>query len=273
MDKGWVADVTVVIPAYNCARTIERAVASVAAQTYKPREVIVVDDASTDNTIAVVSDELRKHPDIQIRLIRHPENRGPAVARNTGWGQAQGIFIAFLDADDAWHPQKLEMQFTWMVDHPEFGLCGHKYVVLGGGAPLAGAPWLTEGRQIGILRFLISNQIATPTAMVRRDLPYRFAETKRYAEDYLLWLQIALDRVPVAYIDAPLATIYKPVFGASGLSSRLWDMETGELAMYWQLCREHRLSGVAATLLSILSLAKYVRRCVMVVMRPRPRAQ
>jgi len=122
-------------------------------------------------------------------------------------------------------------------------------------------------KRLRATRFLLSNQFSTPTAMLRRELPYRFQSGKHYAEDYLLWLQILLDGMPVVYFDLPLAAIHKPAYGIAGLSGHLWAMERGELATYWQLRRERRLGGVAASLLSGLSLAKYARRRLLVALR------
>lgn len=260
-------NVSVVIPAYNSAATLDRALASVAAQTRTPAEVLVIDDASSDDTIAVATRFAARSDSPPIRVIRHTRNLGPAAARNSGWNDAKCGYVAFLDADDAWHPRKLEIQHGWMAAHPEVGLSGHACPQRQQGDWPVIAETVQKVRHLCAGRFLLSNQFSTPTAMVCRVLPYRFQAEKRYAEDYLLWLQMVLDRVPVAYFDLPLAVIHKPAYGAAGLSGRLWAMERGELETYWQLRRERRLGGVAASLLSGLSLAKYARRRLLVALR------
>jgi glycosyltransferase involved in cell wall biosynthesis len=103
--------VSVVIPTYNRARTIERAIDSVLAQTFQDFEVIVVDDGSQDETKGVLS----RFGD-RIRLIIQ-ENRGVSAARNTGIQAAHGKWIAFLDSDDEWHPAKLEKQMGCLQKH------------------------------------------------------------------------------------------------------------------------------------------------------------
>lgn len=105
--------ISVVIPAYNAAHLIEDALQSVFAQTYQPREIIVVDDGSCDDTVAVV----RRHVEF-VKLVRQ-RNAGAASARNTGIEHATGDWIAFLDADDTWVPTKLERQAAFIASHPE----------------------------------------------------------------------------------------------------------------------------------------------------------
>jgi glycosyltransferase involved in cell wall biosynthesis len=106
--------VSIIIPVYNRAASIGRALASVVAQSVDDWELIVVDDGSTDNTPDIVAalDESR------LRLIRHPVNRGAAAARNTGIAAARGRYIAFLDSDDEWMPLKLQVQLH-VLDAPD----------------------------------------------------------------------------------------------------------------------------------------------------------
>ena len=102
--------VTVIIPTYNRAKLVERAVKSVLTQSYKQWELLVVDDASTDNTPMTMQNITQI--DKRVRYIRHQMNQGGSAARNTGLSQAQGDYIAFLDSDDEWLPTKLEKQIA-----------------------------------------------------------------------------------------------------------------------------------------------------------------
>jgi glycosyltransferase involved in cell wall biosynthesis len=106
--------VSVIIPAYNRAHLIGRTVASVLAQSYRNFEIIVVDDASTDDLAAT----LTEIDSPQLRCLAHPSNRGAAAARNTGLAAASGEFVAFLDSDDVWYPDKLARQVAAMRDQP-----------------------------------------------------------------------------------------------------------------------------------------------------------
>jgi len=106
VSRGRMSDCSVIIPAYNRRDTLGRALASVLAQTDPPHEVIVVDDASSDETAAAAAN----FSDRRIRVIRHQRRLGAAAARNTGARAARGRWLAFLDSDDEWLPQKLARQ-------------------------------------------------------------------------------------------------------------------------------------------------------------------
>jgi glycosyltransferase involved in cell wall biosynthesis len=106
--------VSVIIPAYNRAHLIGRAISSVFAQTYRNFEVIIVDDASSDGLAAA----LAEHAHLRLRCLAHPRNRGAAAARNTGVAAAKGDFVAFLDSDDAWFPEKLARQVAALRGEP-----------------------------------------------------------------------------------------------------------------------------------------------------------
>ena len=107
--------VSIITPMYNAKETIESTIASVQAQTYKNWEMIIVDDCSNDGSAANVEQCASK--DERIRLIRHDHNCGIAETRNTAMQHARGRYVAFLDSDDLWLPQKLEKQISFMKEH------------------------------------------------------------------------------------------------------------------------------------------------------------
>jgi hypothetical protein len=126
--EGQRGRVSVVIPAFNRAGTVARAVRSALAQTHRDLEVIVVDDASTDATRAAVA-AIR---DPRVRCLRHGENRGGSAARNTGIAAATGEYVAFLDSDDEWDPPKIERQLAALATRDQAdwagAYCGHRFV-------------------------------------------------------------------------------------------------------------------------------------------------
>lgn len=108
-------EVSVIIPAYNVRDCIEKSIDSALAQCNVDIEVIVIDDASTDDTAARVSERYRD--DARVKLIRQYTNRGPGVARNQGFKSARGNWVALLDADDWWKPQRLEIMLARAADY------------------------------------------------------------------------------------------------------------------------------------------------------------
>lgn len=262
--NGSPADVSVVVPCYRSASTIARAVESVAAQTRPVAELILVDDGSADGSLEVLESLVRSFPGGRARLIACPQNRGAGAARNIGWEEARGSFIAFLDADDAWHPRKVELQLACMDADPGIMLCGHLTAYPPQRAHDAAAPVV---RRITRRQMLLSNPFSTPSVMLRRALPMRFTEQRRHMEDHLLWMRIACAGHAVARLEVPLCTIFKPAYGASGLSADLWPMERADLANYAELRREGRLGWPATLGLWTYSLLKFLRRLLLLGLR------
>jgi len=243
--------------------TIHRAVASVAAQTLRPVEVWLVDDASSDAAAAVFATVEQTYLG-WVRIITLAINQGAGGARNAGWEAATQEFVAFLDADDTWHPEKIAIQCRYMQSQPEVVLSGHAHRVLSD--PLAIADWSLNAEQgceaapVSKRQMLFSNQFITPSVMLRRSIPERFAHGKRHMEDHLLWLTVIINGGPVARLTANLAVIYKHSFGVSGLSAQMWRMECADLANYRILYRCGHISTGFWLALSGLSVLKYGRR-------------
>ena len=107
--------VSIITPSYKSERFISQTIESVLAQTYQNWEMIIVDDVSPDDSNEVIEEYCKK--DSRIKLIKLEKNSGPAVARNRAIEEAQGRYIAFLDADDLWMPEKLEKQLAFMTEH------------------------------------------------------------------------------------------------------------------------------------------------------------
>jgi len=168
--------VSVVMPCFNAATTIERAVESIAGQALAPLEVIAVDDASVDGTAAVLDRLSRRSWPFTFHVVALPENRGPGEARNAGLERVSSgaEYVAFQDADDVWLPWKLERQIGWMDRHPDCDWTAHRCGVLGRDdrqsdvrGDLAAEPITRRG-------LLFRNAVATPAVVARRTLPGRF---------------------------------------------------------------------------------------------------
>lgn len=209
--------VSVVVPTYGRADLLPRAVDSVLAQTVDDLEVVVVDDASTDDTAAVVAG----YDDDRVRYFAHETNRGGSAARNTGIERARGEYVAFLDDDDEWRPTKLERQFERLADEDEEWVgayCDHVIVpagptgrlqravadVLAGGGP----DHPVEGGEELITQSLANNvnSGAGSTLIVRTEVARRvdgFDESLDRFEDPDFLIRVLVEG-KVAYVDEPL---------------------------------------------------------------------
>jgi glycosyltransferase involved in cell wall biosynthesis len=261
------APVSVIIPCYRCTATLERAVLSIAAQSYVPAEVILVDDCSADDTTALMQRIAGQYAPGWIRIVLLDQNMGAASARNAGWAVATQAYIAFLDSDDAWHPEKIRIQFDYMQAHPDVVLCGHAHKIL----PTPAMPdWTLRiaGRHPKVKRItkwglLLSNRFVTPSVMLKRDIPQRFEERQRYMEDHMLWLNIVCSGAPVDRLAIPLAAIYKRPYGQAGLSSQWWLMERGDLGNYRRLLLQSYITQLQFLGFAVYSVAKFLRRYVL----------
>lgn len=108
--------VSIIVPVYNAANYIEKTIEMVRAQTFSDWELLLVDDASLDNSVEKIENFLQRYPDSRIILLKNKKNEGAAFSRNQGTKAAKGRYIAFLDADDIWLSDKLEKQLSFMKD-------------------------------------------------------------------------------------------------------------------------------------------------------------
>jgi glycosyltransferase involved in cell wall biosynthesis len=192
--------VSIIIPTYNRADLVRQAVASVKAQTYQDFEIVVVDDGGTDGTCEVLSTWR------ELRVLRHPGRRGVSAARNTGIAAARGEWLAFLDSDDLWLPDKLARQIFLLEGQPELLICQTEET------------WVRRGvrvnkpavhRKVAGRIFLpsLGRCMISPSAVIlhRRLLQEHggFDATLPAAEDYDLWLRLTW-RYEVGLVDEPL---------------------------------------------------------------------
>ena len=254
------APVSVIIPCYKCAKTIKRAVFSVLNQTHVPKEIIFIEDASDDETLSLLQELKESYPDI-IKLIIQDENRGVSDARNAGWDAATQPYIAFLDADDAWHPRKIEIQLGFMMENPDISMSGHAHRILSADGELPS--WDIERwavKKISKPEILISNRFVTPSVMIKAGVPFRFAHGKRHLEDHLLWSEIICSGLKAVKISASLAAIYKFSYGIAGLSSQTQQMRRGEIHNYQVLHDHGQINFLVMLIFISISVIKFIRR-------------
>ena len=261
-----VAPISVIIPSYKCAATVKRAVDSIFKQSLLPSEVIIVEDFSLDETLSVLR-ELERVYLGSVKIMQMQFNVGAASARNAAWELVQQPYVAFLDADDSWHPDKLKIQYEYMKANPKVTLCGHRCVWLQSNAIAPDLPKSLHVTKISPNSLLFKNAFSTPTVMLKSDISFRFENGRRCAEDRLLWQQIAFAGLQTVRIESPLAYMHKSAYGIGGLSAQLWKMEKGELCNFITLYRAgniHLATYVTATLFSVI---KFIKRLLMMQIR------
>ncbi|WP_295955489.1 glycosyltransferase family 2 protein [Rhodoferax sp.] len=261
--------VSIVVPCFRCAKTIKRAVASIAGQSMRPQEVILVDDGNDDDTPLVLQRLLAAYPAGWISVVTIAVNHGAATARNAGWAAAKGRYVAFLDADDTWHPEKLALQYNYMRARPALMLTGHGFIRADGDR----VPWLpfttegVQGRTVKPWKVLLKNPFITPSIMVRADAPLRFPTGQRHMEDHFFLMQLALRGVSMSGIDRPLAAIHKHQYGQAGLSSNMNAMHRAELENLRKLQQAGDISQWTRYALGFYVKLKFIRRKFLVVLR------
>lgn len=247
--------VSVIIPTYNRANLLPRALKSVLSQTYQPLEVIVVDDASQDNTSEVVEG----FGEGTFRYIRHEENKGGSAARNTGIRAARGKFIAFLDSDDAWTPNKLERTLEVFASDPECGVVysAHR-IIRGSGTTEAHRANNPEG---WIRAELLKSAVVgtTSAVVVRRNCFARaglFDESLPSCQDWDMWIRIA-EHCKFRRISEPLVRYY---WHGDQISTNFDATYQGRMAIWNKYEREIRQLGGRVVAFHQVSLGHRARQ-------------
>lgn len=228
---------SVVIPCHNRSELLVRALRSCLSQTAPPLEVIVVDDASEPplaDSLAALRGEFDRRG-ITLTCLRRAVNGGPAAARNEGWASAQGDYIAFLDSDDLWHPDKLAVVGAALNDAARLGAFHASSLLPVTSRSLTLAEFSV--RPVGLLRGLLRNFAPTPCVVVNRSVPERFDELMHHLEDHDLWLRVARHGPLLELVGPPLAGLGRTPMSPGGLSAQRWQMRQGELRMYRKFCR------------------------------------
>jgi hypothetical protein len=196
------ATISVIVPAYNQGHYLEEAIGSVVAQSYEDWEIIVVDDGSTDNTRAVATsfsdDRVRYH---------YQSNQGLSAARNTGISLATGDYISFLDSDDLFLPQKLELLLTLLESQPELGFAAGEAIFIDGDGQRLNK-YMKKGPPLDLSELLLGNPFHVGSVLVRKrwlDRVGTFDEVLRACEDWDLWLRLAKEGCRMDWVAQPVS--------------------------------------------------------------------
>jgi len=248
---------SIVIPMFNASEYIVKTLESCVEQSYLPKEIIVVDDRSSDNSVAVLQEWKENYEGtVEIVLKCLEVNSGPSKARNRGWDLASGEYVAFLDADDRFLDNKLEVIHRILEDNKEIVLLGHGY-------SLAEQEQNTRSnlKKISTKDLLLKNLTTTPSVIVKRNIEERFDENMRYTEDHDLWLRITQKYDETYFLDTVLTIIDRPVRAEGGQSSNLWAMRKGEILMYKKFCKTNGVM-ILFPLFAAYSLLKHLIKSI-----------
>lgn len=221
--------VSIITPSYNSAKFISETIECVQKQTYTNWEMIIVDDCSTDSTEEAVTPFL---DDKRIKYLKNEKNSGAAVSRNRALREAQGKWVAFLDSDDLWVPEKLEKQIKFMETNG-YHFTYTNYTEMDETGKSLGTLW-TGPRRIGKARMTLFNYMGCLTVMYERDYVglIQTADIKR-RNDYAIWIK-AVKKCPAYLLDENLAKYRVRSSGWKNSLSRmkynyeLWHVSEGK---------------------------------------------
>ena len=212
-----VCKVSVIIPTYNRAASLLRAINSVLGQSFKDFELIVVDDGSTDDTASIISD-------FSSIIYLKQENKGVSSARNLGIANANGQYVAFLDSDDEWLPSKLSSQIEYIQLNPKFRWVHTEEVWIRNNIRVNQMIKHKKGQGDQFLPSLNLCLISPSSVLIEKTLLENnlFDESFKVCEDYDLWLRLLIDN-PVGFIPEPLIRKYGG--HADQLSRKFYGMD------------------------------------------------
>ena len=263
---NYIIDISVIIPTFNRSEFIIDAVNSVVKQTYYEyiKEIIVVDDGGTDDTEIVLKENF---DDPKIKYY-WKKNGGVSTARNYGVKMARGNWIALLDSDDEWNPDKIQQQVTIIKEHPEIDALGtgynHTKLRIGG---------KTIDRLYNIKYFDLFLKFfpTTPLVIIKRSVFQEiggFNESQRYCEDNAFFLDLAYS-YNFYYLPESLVRCGhdKSEYGESGLSANMKEMQKGALQNLKDQYDKYRINKITYMILYVYHSLKYIRRLIIKVKR------
>lgn len=237
--------VSIIVPVYNAEKFIRETMDCVVAQTYPRWELLLVEDCSRDGTVAVIEEYIRENGEGRIRLIKQPENMGAARARNRGLQEAVGRYIAYLDADDLWLPEKLEKELEFMEQkNAAFAFTGYEFADGNGKGTgkVVHVPETMNYRQALSNTTIFTTTVMFDTRKIAKDL-LEMPVIK--SEDTALWWKVLRNGYTAYGLDENLVKYRRP---RRSLSSnkvealrRIWNLfrkaeHMGVLSSAWHFC-------------------------------------
>lgn len=181
--------VSVMMPVYNAEAFLEISIASILNQTHKDLELIIINDGSNDNSKKIIE----SFTDSRIKYYENPVNSGIVITRNRAIDLSMGKYIAFLDSDDIAYPDRIKLQFEFLENNTDYGMCGSFYEIIDEAEKLIGRNRLPESDSEIKAHLVLNNCFCNSSVMVRRELlnGLRYDKAYEMAEDYFLWYRIS----------------------------------------------------------------------------------
>ena len=258
---------TVIIPLYNKAPYVSKAIGSVLAQTFTDYELVVVDDGSKDDSAEMAAKAMAGRTDC--RLIRQ-ENAGVSMARNNGVAASQGDYLCFLDADDWWEPTFLEEMSKLIAEFPDAGIYGTSYTIVNETkhktrvAPIGVKPGFGKGyiNYCQVYAKTLAMPLWTGAVCIPRpvfDGMHGFPQGIKLGEDFMLWIHIALKH-KVAFLNKPLAFYNQDVDAANrGVKSSGYDPDSFMTFHFDQFADDEKTNKDVKVLLDRLRVYSLLR--------------
>ncbi|WP_369412262.1 glycosyltransferase family 2 protein [Geotalea toluenoxydans] len=251
---------SILIPCYNCSKTLPNTLSSCLQQKFDDFEVILIDDYSKDNVVSIYKHYLPAFvlKNIPLTYHRNSVNSGVSFSRNTAWDLAIGEYICFLDSDDIWHESKLQIINRFLSTNNCYCLC-HSYT---DNKDIFFTERDTSNYEIfklNLLKLLLKNPSQTSCFVLKRSITDRFDNTMSYCEDYDLWLKVSKSHPVYQLCGKPLTLLSRPQKTPGGLSSNRVKMRLGELTAYFNFTQRNNIFIILLPLFLAYSMLKHIR--------------
>lgn len=242
--------VSIITPSYNSSKYIEETIASVQAQTYSYWEMLITDDGSTDNSFEIIKKICKKDSRIKLFSIK---NAGPAVARNNSIKHAKGKYVAFLDSDDLWMPNKLALQIKFMVKN-NFNFTFTSYMMIDEKSNIIKNSLISSSHKISYNDMLSENSIGCLTAVYDQEkIGKIYMPNIRKRQDYGLWFKI-LKNEKFAYGMKESLAYYR--IGQSSLSKNKFELIKWNWILFHKVEKNSVIKSSYYLLLNIFNKVK-----------------
>lgn len=260
--------VSVIIPVYNSEKTILDTLVSVKNQTYKPLEIVIIDDGSFDNSKIIIETFATENPRLQI-CYTYQTNKGVSSARNYGLKIAKGSWVALLDADDTWDHNKLKRQKEILEANPQIDFLGTNR----NNEKITYVLWkkFDHLTHISPKLLLIKSLFPTPTVLFRKNVIEKigfFDENQHYMEDSIYFIKIANKFNSYLLNESLVITGQgKSHFGESGLSANIIEMQKGNMSNIKTAFDLKIINRFEYLLIYLFSILKYYRRILVLKLK------